>query len=667
MRTRQTRNPIAVLGSTLVVLFASHSAEAAPTLRVEVDQRGDFVLIGNTLGQDCAPSIPKPDVGDVGDVGNCGTNADDLAPDVFWRSDSPENGKAEANTLITAPTARSTAMLTLPPNATVTHAFLYWAAAMPSGVNNGGASATFERPDQAFSKTVNALTTYRTTRTGTAYQSVADVTGTVKDFGSGAYRVGGIDSINLVNLNSNGNTVFAGWWMVVFYNLDSDSARNLALFDGLDAIQNQGNDGLATLSGFYVPQNGFTATLGVVGFAGSNVPGAASANSLKFGNTFLSDELNPSNNFFNATHSLRGSPVSTLGDLPRLTGTPGSMSGVDIDVVDVTNLVTPGQSSAVIQATATNQNSFLLAGLITSISTLQPDFAGSVKSVRDINGGALVAGDVLEYSIVVTNRGNDGSVNTVLTDSLPDGVTYVPHSLVVQNGANADTKTDIEGDDQADYDPNRRTVTFRLGTGANAANGGRLAVGESTTISFQVRVNDDATGTIANQAFLTSSGASSAQNGAPSFTSPTTGDPANPNSPTVVVVVVDDTCNRDADCNADAPFCKTDTHPFSCVECLSDDHCTAPGATCHANACIAPAPKDAGADASFDGGSSDAGPSPTGDASRPGASPNSAADEASGVGAFCNARPTAPTSGWSWLLGAAGVTILARLRKKRKK
>jgi len=676
VRNRKSISILGILGPTLTGLFAGHSAEAAPALHVEVDQRGDFILVGNTLGQDCAPGIPAPT---VGDIGSC-ANANALGPDVFWRSDSPADGQAEANDTIAPTDARSTAMLTLPLNATVTHAFLYWAA---SGVSNGGTSATFERPDKLFSQHVVALKTMLPPSGGTvAYQSVADVTETVKNYGSGAYRVGGIDSVDLVNNPSPKNIAFAGWWMVVFYTLASDPPRALALFDGLDLIHNTGNDGVATLSsGFTVP-GGATAKLGVVGFGGSVAPAGVNANSLAFGPTLatatsLSDAMNPLGNFFNSTHSYFGSAISAEGDLPQLTGTPGSMSGIDIDVVNVSNLVTAGQKSATIWPTATS-SSFLLAGIVTSISTLQPDFAGSVKSAHDINGGALVPGDVIEYSIVVTNSGDDASVNTVLTDTLPAGVTYVPNSLVVVDGANAGTKTDGAGDDQADYDPNSRTVTFRLGAGANAASGGALGIGESTTISFQATVDANAAGTIANQAFITFSG----QSGAVPLTLPTTSDPAKPGSPTVVEVVTSDTCTSNADCNADTPFCWTDTHPFACVECLSNGDCTAPGATCNANACIAPPPPHdagAGSDASIDGGGSTPatdGGTPIVDAGRPGdasspadasASPNSAADEASGVGAFCNARPTAPTSGIAWLLGASGVTFLAHRRRQRRR
>src|SRR5690348_8239893 len=94
MRSKKT---VSVLSAGLLGLgvFVSSTAEAAPSLRVQVDQRGDFVLLGNTLAQDCATGIPAPI---VGTVGACGTNSGDSSADVYWRSDSPQGGQAEANT-----------------------------------------------------------------------------------------------------------------------------------------------------------------------------------------------------------------------------------------------------------------------------------------------------------------------------------------------------------------------------------------------------------------------------------------------------------------------------------------------------------------------------------------------------------------------------------------
>ena len=76
-----------------------------------------------------------------------------------------------------------------------------------------------------------------------------------------------IDSVNLVNLNS--DNPFVAWSLVVFYRLDTDPPRNLALFDGLDSVSN-GIPATATLSGFLVPNAGFDAKLGVLAYEGDS-------------------------------------------------------------------------------------------------------------------------------------------------------------------------------------------------------------------------------------------------------------------------------------------------------------------------------------------------------------------------------------------------------------
>ncbi len=561
------KNRVHLTGAAAAALcLAAGTANAAPTLRVQVDQKGDFLLIGNTLGYECAAGTPAPV---VGTVGACGTSTADTAPDVFWRADSPAAGQAQANTSIALGQGRSSAQLTIPPGATVTHAFLYWGATLPMAGVDG--TVTLDRQG-GFTQTVTAVKSYQSANN--SYQSVADVTALVQANGSGAYRVSGIDSENFVNLNSSNN--FGGWWMAVFYSDTTTPLRNLALYEGLDAVST-GMPQNVTLSGFLVPNFGFTGKLGVITYEGDNT---LVGDQLFFnGGAALFDAQNPADNFFNGTRSNLGLPVSSVGDLPQLTGTAQSMAGLDLDVVDVTAKLTAAQTSAPIQATSTG-DTYYLAGFITSISTFKPDFATSVKTAVDVNGGSLFTGDVLQYSIVVNNTGNDTSVNTVLTDKLPAGVTYVPGSLQITAGANMGAKTDAAADDQGDYDAGTNTVRFRLGTGANGAMGGTLIIGASTTVSFQVKVNADASGTISNQATINAAGLL----GAPATDTPTDGNGPTSGAPPTVVVI--DKCATDAQCTAPTPHCNTEVSPKVCVECLSDLQCPGSAPTCTANACV---------------------------------------------------------------------------------
>ncbi|MFB1478904.1 Ig-like domain-containing protein [Corallococcus sp. RDP092CA] len=509
-------------------------ASAAPALRYQVDQRGDFVLFGNTLSQECRGGTPTPL---EGTVGACGSNTADIASDVHWTTDGLT---ASASTAVAPGDSKSQAVLVLPPGAEVTYARLYWGAVRSvqsrAGPMAPGTSVTLSRVGtDAFSTPITADSSKSyTSSSNYSYQSTADVTALVQQRGPGAYLLSDVDVLDFRNVND--TFPYSGWAMVVFYRLASEPLRNLTLFDGLDSVSS-GSSATATLSGFLVPASGYSAKLGVIAYEGEN---GYSGDALKFNGVALSDAQNPATNFFNGTRSQLGVAQSNDGDLPRLAGTPGSSEGLDLDVVDITARVSAGQTSATVSATSSSDQ-YLLGAFITSISTQKPDFVQTVKSVAPVAprpDGSLRGGDVLEYTVHTTNTGDDSGILTVLTDDLPSNVTYVPGSLRVTSGANTGAKTDAEGDDQADYDAANRRLTVRLGTGADATQGGVIEIGESTEVVFQVTINVGATGSIDNQAIVRSTGEKGAPetsfpSSPPVGTGPTTIPVGAPSAPTV--------------------------------------------------------------------------------------------------------------------------------------
>ena len=540
----------------------------AAALRYQVDQKGDFVVVGNTLGFDCGPGVPAPL---VGTVGACGSSTSDTAPDVFWRSDETVP-TATASIPVGLAGARSTAVLSIPTGATITYARLYWAGVRATA----DTSVLVERIGSgAFSSTVNADASATATATGasphTYYQSTADVTALVQAHGVGQYRLSGVDTASFNNQND--DVLFAGWSMIVFYSLPSDPPRNLTIFDGLDLINSNGPSVTVTLSGFLVPNAGFDAKLGAITYEGDD---QLTGDSLSFNGVALSNALNPANNFFNGTRSFLGSAVSTSGDLPRLTGGPRSMSGMDLDVVDVTPRLTQGQTSATITA-STNQDFYLLGGFVTSISTYKPDFGGATKTFTNVNahpGGAVLPGDTIEYTISATNTGNDTATNVVLNDPLPAGLSFVPGSIQVTAGPNAGSKTDKTGDDQGEYIAASRTVRVRLGTGANGTTGGTMAINSTATVVFRVKVDATITGVIENQAIITARG----QAGAPATDYVSDGNGGGPGAPPTPITV--DGCAQNSDCAGSTPYCLTTVNPHACVSCLTSMNCSGMTPTC---------------------------------------------------------------------------------------
>ena len=350
---------------------------------MQFSQHGDMTWIGNTLAQACAATARAPV---VGTVGACGVSTGDSAPDVFWRADDPGLGQARARTQNTAAQARSTAVLGLPAGATVTYARLYWGAELFT--NTPDTTVTVDRP-AGFTANVTADATFSLLKAGTAnvfwYESTADVTSLVQTNGIGAYRLTGVDSVNLVNFNS--SDPFDAWSLVVFYQLATDPLRNLSLFDGLDFVNN-GNPASIVISGFQVPNAGFDAKLGVWEFEGDFT---LTGDSLIFNGNTLTDGVNPADNFFNGSRSFLGNPVSVAGDLPQMDGLGASMSGLDLDIVDITPFVRAGDTSAAVQATSSG-DTYMIGAFATSIATFQPEFGTSVKSFVDLNGGSVLRG-----------------------------------------------------------------------------------------------------------------------------------------------------------------------------------------------------------------------------------------------------------------------------------
>ena len=586
MRNRAFWSRLTALGFLFLAAFgtligAPHKAQADLTQRYATDDRANFILFGNTTGLDCRDSAQeKPIVGTVplGPLGlfNCrgllpdGTRGDD----VLWRSDEPTNGKALASPLIAPIAARSTAVLKLPAGAQVLYARLYWAAQRVPllgagtvvGVERPGVFATPVQADsvRGSSTFLLGLLSY--------YQSSADITRLVQQYGSGAYRISGIETVDLALQQI--DTLFIGWNIVVFYRTASDPPRNLALFDGFDRIASPGTDkSTLTVSNITAATTGVSAQLGVVAYgANADITG----DQLLVNNTAIINSYNPANNFFNRSSSVLGAAGPQTGDLPQFSGRPGSLSGIDIDVVDVSAAIPNGSQNFTVVANTT-KDLYFLGSVATAVGTIRPVFGGTTKTVTNLsrNDGNYLPGDVLEYTISTQNNGNDVGTDVRVTDVLPSKVTFVTGTIEVLTGPNMGVKTDQAGDDQGDYNAGNSTVTMRLGTGANATSGGTLAVGTSTSFRFRVMINAGVTGTISNQGTISSIGQTAGNQGSTTPSTWPTGNGMQPGQPTVITVT---TCANNSDCSPQAPYCNTTATP---PRCICRDNADCPGGLCN--------------------------------------------------------------------------------------
>ena len=113
------------------------------------------------------------------------------------------------------------------------------------------------------------------------------------------------------------------------------------------------------------------------------------------------------------------------------------------------NYIGNNANSATIRVQTSSEN-ILCRVLTSAIDIYEPDLRASVY-IDDLNGGLVAPGDVLEYTLVGKNIGSDLSINTFIVDTLDPRTAYVPNSISIDFGPNSGLKTDVLGDDQAEY------------------------------------------------------------------------------------------------------------------------------------------------------------------------------------------------------------------------
>ncbi|MFO0568603.1 MAG: DUF3344 domain-containing protein [Polyangiaceae bacterium] len=390
-------------------LVSSAASGAPPKLRHQADAQGDVTVFGSTLAVDCSSAVPAPPTGTT--VSCAGQLLiDDTAPDLYWRDNV-------ANATITSEQARTSATLVMPTGAKVKYARLYWSALKVGEAPDKNVTIDFKGgPTQVVNADESWSISYgfATHPDWYYYQSTADVTDYVAKWGAGDFRVTDVTGLALAGLEV--DRAFSAWNIVVFYEKPGDELRNLALFDGFTSID-PGLPGQekaeVTLSGFLVPP-GFSAKMTAFTYEGDTV---YTGDHFTFNGQKLSDAENPIDNFFNASRSYLGSPVSGASDVPKLSGKPGTMAGFDLDTANVTALVKAGDTSAKVGA-ASDLDIFILGGFVTCSPTRRLDYPDFEKKATDANGGALLIKDVVEFVLTAKNTGNDASTGTVLTDVL---------------------------------------------------------------------------------------------------------------------------------------------------------------------------------------------------------------------------------------------------------
>ncbi len=100
-----------------------------------------------------------------------------------------------------------------------------------------------------------------------------------------------------------------------------------------------------------------------------------------------------------------------------------------------------------------------------------------------------VAGDIIEYRVVLSNTGEDIARYVVMTDTLPGTVTYQAGSIKVDGVIQTDQYE--PPDDKANYGKIERTITVGKNEAGDNGNGIELSInsGNSVTILYRVKID----------------------------------------------------------------------------------------------------------------------------------------------------------------------------------
>ncbi|HEY7591098.1 MAG TPA: Ig-like domain-containing protein [Candidatus Limnocylindrales bacterium] len=461
-RSARHRGPAAALIAILLVCLAPAPAQASSvirafTARYSTNDRGGITLIGNTV----LTCPADPTCTDARNGTGASVNNNDFT---MAYVDVDADG-----TTFTS----SSADLDLPNGAQVLFAGLYWAADSASASRD---TVRFALPGGGYqTRTADQLTA----AANNYYMAFDDVTALVQPLSNpdGTYTVANVQA-------TVGATNHAGGWslVVVYEDLVTPAPlRNLVVFDGLAQINTTAPTSLTTtVSGFLTPAAGpVTAHMGMVTVEGDLGP-PLMGDQFQVNGTDISDAANPIDNTFNSSISELGTTVTSKN--------PNYLNqlGFDIDLLDATGTIANLDTSADLTFTTAGDVYYPLV-LTSQIDVFLPNILAP-KSQVDVNGGVLNVGDEIQYTVDVTNNGNDPATLVVLTDPIPTGTTYVADSLSIVTGPGAGALTDASGDDRGEYDGVGDQVVVRLGAGGDATNGGQLDPGDSTSIRFRVAV-----------------------------------------------------------------------------------------------------------------------------------------------------------------------------------
>ncbi|MEH7164418.1 tandem-95 repeat protein, partial [Priestia megaterium] len=438
--------------------------------RFLTNANGAITFTGNTFGLNKQANANAP-----GTAGSIGT--------FFSVTPSSVDGSFPTGTTANYLQNSSSAILRLPSTTTqILYAELIWGGSylyggedVSSALNN---AVTFITPSRTVSVQSDTATRFTLTSSSFYYVRSANVTNLISQ--AGTYSVLGVPGTQSTTEN---NANAAGWTLAVVYADPLQKSRNLSIFVGAELTSSATGSSTAAVSGFGTPITGtVNGRLLVSAIEGDS---AIVGDQLQFGPTTaslqpVSGPNNPINNFFASQINNDSGTLDTSGQFGSLNSTPGgSLSGArqgwDITNIDVSARLSNNQTSAVVRGT-TNGDTYVISAL-----ALQVDINAPVLNVsKSANVTSARTGDIITYTVQVSNTGTAAANVLIATDPLSSATTFIPNSLQVDGVTQ--TNVDIRNG-------------LPLGT---------LNINQTRVLTYQVRVVGPLTSisSLGNQVFI---------------------------------------------------------------------------------------------------------------------------------------------------------------------
>ncbi len=220
------------------------------------------------------------------------------------------------------------------------------------------------------------------------FAAFANVTSIVSSLGNTTYTLSDLDLSEAIQpfcqINGGNSTNFGGWSITLIYEDASLPLNQVSIFDGLEAVFAGNNSITIELNNLNVLDN-TGAKIGFLSWEGDS--SIANNETLSINGNILSNlPLNPQDNAFNSTNSFTNS---------------NELYNMDIDFYNIENNINPGDNSATIQLTS-SQDLVMVNNIVTVLNTELPDATIEIDLLtgneecgnRDIN---------IEYTIYNVN------------------------------------------------------------------------------------------------------------------------------------------------------------------------------------------------------------------------------------------------------------------------